>query len=122
MIYVLILFLVFVAVILFFVWPRLQEYRATLGIPEQIADAGTFFERLRLRVQGLKTVLVGLFGALLVALPDALQMLVGVDLTPLLGQSWGSKVAVAVSIGTAITHIVGVLASAKAEPVKDGPQ
>lgn len=119
MIWVLILFLVFIAIILFWVAPKISEYRTILGIDDEIAAASSFFERVRLRVMGLKTVIVGMLGTLAIAVPEALQMFAGINLTPWIGPDYNAKVAVAIAIATTITHLVGVVASAKAEPRKE---
>jgi len=119
MIWISVLLLVFVALILFWVAPRISEYRATLGIDEQIAEAGKFRDRLWLRIKGLKTIIVGVIGALAIAIPEALQMFAGINLAPLIGGDWNAKVGVCIAIGTAITHVVGIVSSAKAEPMKE---
>jgi len=118
MIWVLLLSLAFVALIIFWVLPKLSEYRAILGIDAQIATAASFRERLLLRIKGSKTVIVNTVLSLVAILPEILQNFDGVDLTPAIGANWAGKVVVAMAILTTITHIVGVVSSAKAEPIK----
>jgi hypothetical protein len=115
---ILILALAFAALLVVWVLPKLSEYRAILGIDAQIAAAASFRERLLLRIKGSKTVIVNTVLSIVAILPELLQNFDGVDLTPVIGANWAGKVIVAMAILTTITHVIGVVSSAKAEPIR----
>lgn len=118
MIWILLLPLVFLALLIFWVAPKLSEYRSILGIDAQIAAAASFRERLLLRIKGSKTIIISTVLSAVAILPELLQSFDGVDLTPVIGPNWAGKVMVANAILTTITHLIGVVSSAKAEPVR----
>jgi hypothetical protein len=120
MTWILLLSLVFVALIIFWVAPKFSEYRATLGINDKIDRARTWAKWLALQIQGLKTVIVNTVLPVVAILPELLQNFTGVDLAPVIGEHWAGKVIVVMAILTTITHIIGLVSSAKAEPVKGG--
>ena len=113
--------LAFAGLYWFWVRPKLAEYRATLGIEQKIVVAAeeeqSFWSRILLHIKGLKTVIVGMVGSFAVLVPVLLENLGGVDMTPFLGADWGGKVTVAMALATTVTHMIGVVSSAKAEPV-----
>jgi len=58
-------------VLLIYAWPRIRAYQAAIGVPEAIERAGgSILARVRLRLRGLKTLILGYVALLISALPD----------------------------------------------------
>jgi len=109
----------FVLLLWFWVRPRIAEFRRSIGLDAKIAEAETLWAWLRLKTQGLKTIFVGVVGMVAAAAPEIAQEFGGVDLSPVIGADWGGKVAVAIALATTISHVVGIVSAAKADPVKE---
>jgi len=114
--------LLFIVLVLFWVLPKIDEYRATINLDARIAEAEGALQWLWLKVQGLKTVIVLGVGSFAAIAPDVLREFSGIDLSPLIGANWGAKVTAAMSLLATVSHISGLLAAARAEPVKDDAQ
>jgi len=56
---------------LIYAWPRIKAYQAAIGVPEAIEKTGkSIVTRIRLRLFGLKTIILGYIALLISALPD----------------------------------------------------
>ncbi|WP_034992867.1 hypothetical protein [Beijerinckia mobilis] len=56
-----------------YAWPRIRAYQAAIGVPDAIEKAGdSIITRIRLRLLGLKTIILGYVALFISAVPDIL--------------------------------------------------
>jgi hypothetical protein len=111
--------IIFVLLLRFWVRPRIAEFRKSIGLDAKIAEAETFWAWVRLKTEGLKTIFVGVGGMIAAAIPELAKEFAGIDLSPIIGSDWGGKVAVVVALATTVSHVIGIMSAAKADPVKE---
>jgi len=55
---------------LIYAWPRIKAYQAAIGVPEAVERAGgSILARIRVRLRGVKTIILGYVALLISALP-----------------------------------------------------
>lgn len=118
MIWIAALSLVFLMLLLLWVGPKIAEFRASIGLDAKIVEAESFWARLKLQTQGVKTVIVLVGGTIATIAPEIAKDLGGVDFSPLIGPNWAGKIAAATSLIATVTHVSGLLTAAKAKPVQ----
>lgn len=101
----------------FVVSPKLRELRRLAGIFEKLDCAAlTGLQKVKLRLFGLKTWLIGVLGVIVAALPTALETLRLVDYNAFFSADVALKISGAIMLLMTITHIVGVVQAAAIEP------
>ena len=123
-----------VVVYLFVIRPKILEFRAAAGIVEQLDGyALKGGKRLKVRLHGLKTWLLGVVGVVAAALPQILDALTHqapgileqlrlVDFTAFFSPEVALKVSGGVILAMTVTHVVGLVAAVQIEPRKDEEQ
>lgn len=116
------------AVYFFVVRPKLKEFRLTAGILDHLDDfALAGWQRVRLRLLGLKTWLLGCLGVLVAALPQlldgiahvapgALESLHLVDFSAFFAPEIALKISGAIMLAMTVTHILGLAKAVEIEP------
>lgn len=100
--------------------PKLVEFRLVAGIFSKIDSEGlSLWQRVKLRLLGMKTTILGMVGVLVTALPGLLDELRQVEFSAFLSSSAALKIASAIALAMTITHIYGIVTAAKIDPVKD---
>lgn len=106
-------------VYLWVIRPKLVEFRIIAGILAKIdADGLSLWQRIKLRLLGTKTTILGMAGVLITALPGLLDELHLIDFNAFLSSGTALKIGSAIALAMTISHIYGIVAAAKIELVK----
>ncbi|PNG26994.1 hypothetical protein [Methylocella silvestris] len=108
--------------------PKLKQFRLTTGIIDELDDyALAGWARIKLRVLGLKTWILGVAGIGVAALPQlldglahiapgALESLHLVDFSAFFAPEVALKISGAIMLAMTVTHILGLAKAAEIEP------
>lgn len=100
--------------------PNLKKFRATAGINAKIAAAETsLWQRICLRLLGMKTLLTAIAGLIVTVLPNLLADLHEIDFGAFVGQDIALKISGGIMLLMTVTHVLGMVTAAKIEPVKE---
>lgn len=101
------------------VLPKLKQFRATAGINAKIAAAETsLWQRICLRLLGMKTLLAAIAGMIVTVLPTLLEDLHEIEFSAFVSQDIALKISGGIMLLMTITHILGMVTAANIEPVK----
>ncbi len=105
---------------IFIVRPKIKQYRAVSGIIEKADAAGaSILGRLRARISGYKTVVLGSLAAIVPQLPPIIDEINGfTGWNVFLASGTADKIAAGLAAATAITHVYGLVSAAKMIPVE----